>query len=364
MANAIPAIVGAIGPTVGKAAGALNDAGQFNAETSATVPIVPQATGEAANAAANALPGLQKEAIAGQERAAQTEKNILVPGGAAAAGAGGALVGGGAALLKEAVTQYQQLINTVNQKQLDAEKALQHAQSISDIDPDRYRETMGVSGRTISAIGMLVSGIGAGLTGQPNMAMQVFQRNIDRDIEAQKQSFLDRMTAAAQAEGLLKTAQDRQQLAIAAQQAATISINAGISGILQGIQTQAAGATAPDLVKALNFKVSQDLLNSMGQYNRDYIQMSKSGNSKQLKMSGLAADKFKEKMTGEGLDLNPRPLEHAREQGNPNPAMSTNKNEAQPPATDTGNPQPTSPARIKQPTFLDALSDAFSKKKP
>ena len=54
------------------------------------------------------------------------------------------------------------------------------------IDPSHYWADRGTGGRITASIGLLLSGLGSGLGGGPNMAMQVIQKNIDRDIDAQK----------------------------------------------------------------------------------------------------------------------------------------------------------------------------------
>lgn len=56
----------------------------------------------------------------------------------------------------------------------------------SRVDPSRFWSTR-TGGQKVSAvIGMILGGIGSGLTGQPNAALAVIDRAIDRDIEAQK----------------------------------------------------------------------------------------------------------------------------------------------------------------------------------
>jgi len=54
------------------------------------------------------------------------------------------------------------------------------------IDPNRFLESRDTGQKILAGIGMLFSGMGSGLTGQPNMAMDVINRAIDRDIDAQK----------------------------------------------------------------------------------------------------------------------------------------------------------------------------------
>lgn len=55
------------------------------------------------------------------------------------------------------------------------------------IDPNRVWNNTSTAGQVGSLVGVLLSGIGSGLTGQSNMAMDVINKAIDRDIEAQKQ---------------------------------------------------------------------------------------------------------------------------------------------------------------------------------
>lgn len=54
------------------------------------------------------------------------------------------------------------------------------------VDPNRIWHQASTSGKIMAGIGMLLSGMGSGLTGQPNLALKVIDDNINRDIEAQK----------------------------------------------------------------------------------------------------------------------------------------------------------------------------------
>lgn len=70
----------------------------------------------------------------------------------------------------------------------DASDKLYKAYADKTLDPDHYWHQLGTAGQISSGIGMILSGIGSGITGQPNMALQLLQKGIDRDIEAQKNS--------------------------------------------------------------------------------------------------------------------------------------------------------------------------------
>lgn len=54
------------------------------------------------------------------------------------------------------------------------------------LDPNRVWKNTSTGGKIAAGIGMLLSGIGSGLTGQRNMAMDVINNTIDKDIEAQR----------------------------------------------------------------------------------------------------------------------------------------------------------------------------------
>ena len=65
------------------------------------------------------------------------------------------------------------------------------------IDPNHYWHEKGTGGRIMASIGLLLSGIGSGLGGGPNMAMQVIQSNIKRDIDAQEQNLKTKQSLLA-----------------------------------------------------------------------------------------------------------------------------------------------------------------------
>lgn len=83
---------------------------------------------------------------------------------------------------QQLMQSYQQNFNQLTQER----QAIMHDIQQNHIDPNRYMKNMSTSGQVSTAIGLLLSGMGSGMTGQPNAAMQVLQQNIDRDVEAQK----------------------------------------------------------------------------------------------------------------------------------------------------------------------------------
>lgn len=54
------------------------------------------------------------------------------------------------------------------------------------INPNQYIDNLGTGGKITTAIGLILSGIGSGMSGQQNLAMQFLDKQIDRNIDAQK----------------------------------------------------------------------------------------------------------------------------------------------------------------------------------
>ncbi len=104
-------------------------------------------------------------------------------------------------------------ITQVNNATIAAGDAINRAASLAPVDPQRYLTNLGVSGRTLASLGVALSGLGAGLTGQPNMAMEILQKNIDRDIDSQKDLYQRKINEVSQQQNLIKTGLDQQNVA-------------------------------------------------------------------------------------------------------------------------------------------------------
>lgn len=76
--------------------------------------------------------------------------------------------------------------------ELDAKFNQEHDAAMQDynnghIDPSRYMSSKGVAEQALTALGLIMGGLGGGMTGHGgNMALDFLNKNIDRDIEAQK----------------------------------------------------------------------------------------------------------------------------------------------------------------------------------
>lgn len=85
--------------------------------------------------------------------------------------------------------QMQKIIQDHNARRtvLDAEnKQLTQDVINAKIDPNRVWNSTSTGGKIVASIGILLSGVGSGLSHQPNMAMKVIDDTIQRDVDAQK----------------------------------------------------------------------------------------------------------------------------------------------------------------------------------
>jgi hypothetical protein len=93
----------------------------------------------------------------------------------------------------EAYRQHVQKVQeatTARDKELSANEA-QHKQIYDSIlnqkiDPNRVWNNTSTGGKIMASIGILLSGMGSGITGQPNLALKVIDDTITRDVDAQK----------------------------------------------------------------------------------------------------------------------------------------------------------------------------------
>lgn len=82
----------------------------------------------------------------------------------------------------KALPSQQDVINQNKQK----DDGLFQAYHDAKIDPNRLFHEADTSNKVLAGIGVFLSGIGSGLTGQPNLAIKTIDNAINRDIDAQK----------------------------------------------------------------------------------------------------------------------------------------------------------------------------------
>lgn len=132
----------------------------------------------------------QQPIMSAQPNMLQQSYGNQVQGLATQAGAESKLGKGEEAAATDKVAKAQQLEQayTQNLAHLDEQrKKISDDIEAGHIDPDRYANNLGTSGRIQSAIGIFLSGLGtAAMGGQGNPALDFFNKQIDRDIESQK----------------------------------------------------------------------------------------------------------------------------------------------------------------------------------
>lgn len=107
------------------------------------------------------------------------------------------------------VQQMQADFQAKVQANTEQRMAVIHDLQNGHIDPNHYVSSMSDSAKTSTAIGLLLSGIGSGMSGQENAAMKFLDKQIDRDIEGQKADMNNKhniLTALNQEYGNIKDA--------------------------------------------------------------------------------------------------------------------------------------------------------------
>lgn len=83
--------------------------------------------------------------------------------------------------LEALATDYRDKVSGLEKERQDFMQDIKN----NHIDPNRFVKNLSTSGQVATAIGLMLGGMGSGLTGQANPALKVLQDNIDRDVQAQ-----------------------------------------------------------------------------------------------------------------------------------------------------------------------------------
>lgn len=114
--------------------------------------------------------------------ASQQDAGMLATGKAKAEGLG-KIADIASKAAETGAAQAQQDAQTVQQRIAEQDS---RAKQIADVNPNAYWQNLGTAGKISSSIGLILGGIGAGLTKGPNYAFESIQKAIQNDIEAQK----------------------------------------------------------------------------------------------------------------------------------------------------------------------------------
>jgi len=129
--------------------------------------------------------------------------------------------------------------------------------------------------KILFGLGMLLSGIGSGLTGQPNMAQQIFETRLQQGIDNKRKDFQNSFDIAAQEANIgskfIQSAQGRAM----SQQMAAGSSKTLISAVTEALGTNLQSTTAKNNAALLAGKIglegSKDLINSANMFKGSYV---------------------------------------------------------------------------------------------
>lgn len=91
-----------------------------------------------------------------------------------------------AGIREQEAREYQTLNQHLMKANEEFHAAVDGKTNLEKLNPNQYLESLGTAGKVSTTIGLLLGGIGSGLTGGPNMAAQFLEKQIERDIDAQK----------------------------------------------------------------------------------------------------------------------------------------------------------------------------------
>jgi hypothetical protein len=133
---------------------------------------------------------------------------------------------------------------------------LDQAGANATIDPDRYVKQLGVGGMSVLGILAVLGGNGG------KSVMDNLQRNIDRDIDAQKQTYLNLMKTSEGFKDLAEKGTNVASLTTAANIMASNQVLTGANALVTHAMTQVQGKTARDRGTMLQGVIQNELLSN------------------------------------------------------------------------------------------------------
>lgn len=308
------------------------------------------------------------DAQKGAQGAAGVEERLASPAGKDIKGTGLDLINQGQVDSANNAKTRDEALKQSGEHLVAAENALKEASAKAKIDPEQYLSNMGIGSKILTGLGLVLSGIGSGLTGQPNMAISMLQNNLDRNIGAQKQSYINAYNQAQGHIALAQSAKERAVVANAAQQAATITVNTGALTALQGLQTQISGESALQRYNLLSKTLQDSYTSALTNYNSIFSNAYQANDIRTLNALGGVASTVADTLSPKGKEqglARPQPTNRATEQNKQGlytsptsiaPVQEQPQPSSQEPIFKGGSNSPV------QQSFLDKLAEAGSKK--
>lgn len=282
-------------------ANVVGDAASKQQTDQTTVNTGPTYNQPGIQAVATQLPASSNDAQTATKNVAKIVAPIETKQGTTSQSAGNQATTSALDVQKQAQAAYAQSVKDTNDAALNVKKTYDTMKDMAALNPDAYMKNLGMSGQTITAIGIALSGIGSGLTGQPNMAMDVLQKNINRDITAQQVKFTRQAEILAQQRGILVTAQNRQMLAANAHSMATMSVLTGVQTAMTGMQAKVAGAKEIPSVPIINNLIQQGTVSSLNSIDATHVRTIQSQDVKKVNGLGLGYDAAAHVLGGQSI---------------------------------------------------------------
>lgn len=121
--------------------------------------------------------------------------------------------------LADIQTKFQNTYDHVSSEQTKLAQEIQNGK----VDFNRLWRDAGTGNKILAGIGIALSGMGSGLTGQPNLALKVINDAIDRDIAQQKEELGKKKTALSSYNEILQNADHAAQVLKSVSQAAVMA---------------------------------------------------------------------------------------------------------------------------------------------
>lgn len=260
-------------------------------KTSTPTPYAP--TAPQTNKAVENLGGTQTEALKAIGEIGEIEAPILTEQGQQLRESGQVQQIEGQDRISRATTNEQVTQEQLNKSVLEAESMLKKLSENTVIDPNRYIGQMGLGQKTLAGIGLVLSGIGSGLAGQNNLANEALQRNIDRDIETQKETINNNIKAIAEQRGIILSTKDKLMAEQASALAGGVLVNSGVENATKGVGMQVSGETAKQRAAVVQNAAQQKYVEGLNGFNSMFVQMSQSGDAHTKTLLGMIIDGIK-----------------------------------------------------------------------
>jgi hypothetical protein len=172
----------------------------------------------------------------------------------------------------------QEANNNAQKALADSQGYLDKAGANATIDPDRYVKSLGLGGMAIMGVLAVLGGNG----GKP--VLDNLERSIERDIDAQKQTYLNLMKSSEGFKDLAEKGVGIANLTTAANIMASNQVLTGANALVTHAMTQVQGKTAKDRGTMLQGVIQNELLSNQMKFDEIRKGFVTSGNAASLNL--------------------------------------------------------------------------------